>query len=801
MFRNHLVTALRTLLREKANSLTNISGLTLGITGCLLLFLIVRQGMQYDQHHSQKDRIYRVISGENGPQGQSFVQAVPGVLAAELRAEVPEIEEAVATSFKRNSLLGVIKPDGSVSRFKEKKGVVFTENSFFRIFDREILAGDPSKVLKEPFKALISQRWAEKYFGSAEVVGREILYNNQSYQIEGLLADYPTTTDLPFELMLSYESIRESKESAGWGGLSDEDNCYFLLSQNVGLGSVEAGLESIAQKHYGKGKENIEGKHFLLQPLDELHTDMRVGNYNTKMPAAARIAFSAIGLFLLLTCCINFINLSTATAVKRTKEIGIRKVLGSTRAQLITQILLESLLVTLCACLLSLLAAQMLIPLVNNYLDLSLSLSLGSDWGIWLYFGVVWLGVTILSGLYPAWVISGLRQGHVIHGNSATRGSGFTVRRVLIVSQFFISQFFIISTLVIFAQFKHMQKRDMGFVKEAIVNIPVPGTAQSDSTLEKSKKRTLKSELMRIPGVEMASLSSSPPASNGVLSTSFSLTGSEEPINTQIKEADGDYIALFGLEILAGTGLADLDTLNGVVVNESLAKAAGFTEYSEFIGQEINLWGNLLQVKGVVRDFSSTSPGDAISPVLLMNNLDGYRTLSLKLSGAQMQQQISQVEEIWTKAYPEELFEFSFLKDDIDNMFRGEQKTSNVLAFFAGIAIFIGCLGLFGLATFMANNREKEVGVRKVLGASAPSIVWMFSKEYIRLILIAFVISMPLAWFVMNMVLQEFAYKISLGPSLFMVALGVSLLIALLTVSYRSIQAAIANPVDTLRSE
>ncbi|GAB3222346.1 ABC transporter permease [Algoriphagus aestuariicola] len=802
MFRNHLVTALRTLLRERANSLTNIAGLTLGITGSLLLFLIVRQGLQFDQHHSQKDRIYRVVSGENGPNGQTFVQAVPAVLAAELRAEIPEIQEAVATVYKRNSLLGVVRPDGTVDRFKEKNGVVFTENSFFRIFDRKILAGDAAKVLIEPQKALISVRWAEKYFGTREVIGREILYNNESYQIEGVLEDFPTTTDLPFDLMLSFESIREQKESVGWGGLSDEDNCYFLLNQNSGIGSVEAGLEALVQKNYGKGKENTNGNHFIIQPLAELHSDMRVGNYNSKMPAAAKIAFTGIGLFLLLTCCINFINLTTASAVKRTKEIGIRKVLGSTRAQLITQILSESLLATFAACLLSLLAAQLLIPIFNGYLELSLSLSLTTDWGIWVYFLVIWLGVTLLSGLYPAWVISGMRQGHVIHGNTSTKGSGYTIRRTLIVSQFFISQFFIISTLVIYAQFRYMQKKDMGFVQDAIVNIPIPASAaQSDAPQDKSKKRTLKSELMRIPGVESASLSSTPPAANSVLSTSISLSGSDEPIATQIKEADGDYIALFGLEILAGTGLADLDTLNSIVVNESLAKSAGFQDYSDFVGQEIDLWGNLLHVNGVVKDFNSTSPGDNPAPLLLMNNLDGYKTISLKLTGGQVEQQLSQIEDIWEGAYPEHLFEYSFARDDVNNLFRGERKTTSVLAFFAGIAIFIGCLGSFGLATFMANNRQKEVGVRKVLGASASSIVWLFSKEFIRLILIAFALSMSIAWFTMDKVLQEFAYRIALGPSLFLAALALSILIVLLSVSYRSVQAALANPVDTLHAE
>ncbi|MDR7129974.1 ABC-type antimicrobial peptide transport system permease subunit [Algoriphagus sp. 4150] len=801
MLRNYLITAFRNLFRERTNSILNIAGLTLGITGSLLLFLIVHQGNQFDQHHENRDRIFRIVSSSKGNSGESFTQASPPVLPASLKSDFQEIEQVAFTSYRRNNLLGITKPNGSVSKHKEAKGVVFTQNSFFKIFDRKLLSGDEEKVLIEPNKALISEAWAEKFFLTKDVLGKEIQYDNVTYEIEGLVEDYPTTTDLPFDLMLSYSTIQDQMEDRGWGSLSDSDNCYFLLKEGYDIVSVNAGLSAFVSKHYGVGDENREGKNFVIQPLADLHSDMRFGNYNSRMPFMAQVAFSVIGVFLLLTCCINFINLTTATAVKRNKEIGIRKVLGSSRLQLILQLLGESLLVTIVACAISIFVGKLLLPVVNNYLDLNLSLNLNTDLFIWIYLILLIVVVTLLSGMYPAWILSGARTGHIISGPSKQSYSGFTLRKSLIVAQFFISQFFIIATLVIYNQFQHMQRRDLGFVKDAIINVPIPVQERNETIQSHSSMRALKSEMLRISGVEKVSLNNTPPAANSVVGTSFTLAGSEEPINTQLKEIDGDYIDVFGLELLAGNGLSDLDTMSGFVVNEALAHAAGFSDYNELIGREIDLWGNKLAVKGVVKDFSSTSPSDAIKPLMMINNLDGFKNLSLKLSNADIQQDLQTIQAYWEKAYPEHIFEYSFMDDDVDNLYKGERKTSAVLAFFASIAIFIGCLGLFGLVTFMANNKTKEIGIRKVMGASVPSVVWLFSKEFIKLILIGFALAAPLAAFVMNMVLEEFAYKITLGPLMFISGLLFTFIVAFVTVGFRSISAALANPVEALRSE
>lgn len=801
MFRNYLITAFRNLFRERTSSILNILGLTLGITGSLILFLVVHQGNQFDKYHEKKDRIYRVVTSTQGTNGQSFTQAAPPALPASLKSDFKEIEEVAFTSYHRNSQIGIVKADGTVNKVKEEKGVVFTQNSFFKIFDRKLISGNQQKVLLEPNMALISEAWAKKFFKTTDVLGKEIQFDNATYVIEGVVEDYPTTTDLPFDLMLSYATIQTQMEEKGWGDLSDSNNCYILLNDENSIESVNAGLSAFVAKYYGEGDNNQGGNNFVVQSLTDIHSDMRFGNYNKRLPFMVQIAYSVIGLFLLLSCCINFINLTTASAVKRSKEIGIRKVLGSSRIQLILQLLGESMLVTLVACLMSVFIGQSLLPIVNEYMDLQLALNLYSDPMIWVYLFALIVMVTMLSGMYPAWFISGSRTGHVISGPSKQQNSSFTLRKSLIVGQFFISQFFIIATLVIYTQIQHMQHRDMGFVRDAIISMSIPVQESNDSIQSNSRMRVLKTEILRLSGVDMASLNNTPPAANSVTGTSFTIAGRDEPIDTQIKEVDGDYLDLFGLELVAGIGLSDLDTMSGFVVNEELAKAAGFQDYNDLIGNELELWGNKLPVKGVVKNFSSTSPSDAIKPLLMVNNLNGFRNLSLKLSNSDIQQDLKTIQELWEKSYPEYIFEYSFLDEDVHNLYRGERKTTSVLAFFSAIAIFIGCLGLYGLVTFMANNKTKEIGVRKVMGATVPSIVWLFSKEFIKLILIGFALAAPLAGFVMNMLLNEFAYKITLGPVVFLSGLLVTFLIAFLTVGFRSVNAALANPVEALRSE
>lgn len=798
MIRNYFKTILRSLLREQGNTIINIAGLTLGITGSLVLFLIIKEGNSFDNYHTNRDRIYRIISQSNGNNGINFTQAIPTVLPDAFKTDFNEVEEIVFTSYRRGSLISVIQSDGEVKKYEEPKGTVFTEPSFFKIFDRKIIAGRPETALDDPHEAILSKKWALKYFGKEDVLGEIIGYDDIEYKVTAVMEDYPNTTDLPFDLMLSYATIRKSMESQGWHNLSDDNNCYFLLKSGKSLRDVEAKIPTFVAKHFGEGDKNPEAKTFVIQPLRTIHSDMRAPNYNTRMPKQANYVLGIIALFLIITACINFINLNTAAAIKRTKEVGIRKVLGSSRGQLIFQFVSEAFLVTFVAALISVAGAQLFLGLINTLLQSSLSLSI-QDVMLWLFLGTLIIVVSLFSGLYPAFVVSALKPALALKNKIGNKSSsGYTMRRSLVVIQFFISQFFIIGTIVLTKQLNFFQKQDMGFHKDAVVVVPIPF---SDDSLgaRGTKMRTLKNEILRLRGIEKASLSFSPPSHRAVKSSSFSLNG--EQMNTQVKEVDGDYLDLYSIGVLAGEKLGDTDTATGIVVNEKFVKQAGFTSNSEIVGTEINLWGTGLRVKGVVKDFNTTSLERAIEPVVLFNNVGEYRSLSIKLNASDMQTTIEQVKSLWESTYPEYIFKYDFLDEQIKALYTGERRVSTLLTIFSSIAIIIGCLGLFGLVTFMANQKIKEIGVRKVLGASVESIVLLFSKEFIMLILIGFALAAPIAGFIMHKLLQEFAYKISLGPSIFLTGIGITFLIAFITVGYRSFKAATINPAESLRSE
>jgi putative ABC transport system permease protein len=378
--------------------------------------------------------------------------------------------------------------------------------------------------------------------------------------------------------------------------------------------------------------------------------------------------------------------------------------------------------------------------------------------------------------------------------------SGFTLRKGLVVFQFFISQLFVIGTIVITQQMDFMQNQDMGFAKDAIITVPIPAE-ENKETNPKLKKRVLKNEILRLGGTEGASLSYSPPSYSAVLGTSFTLADSTDEFTTQLKQVDADYINLYKVELIAGEGLLDSDSMTSVVVNEKLVQVAGFKNVESIVGREISMWGKQLLVRGVVRDFNTQSLSHAVEPVILVNDINAYQHLSVKLNPSKMQETIEDIKAQWESLYPEYIFKYSFVDDQVRNLYNGERKTSTLISVFAFIAICIGCLGLLGLVMFMNNQKTKEVGIRKVLGASVTSIVFLFTKEFGKLILMGFLLAAPISWFLMNKVLEEFAYKIDIGPSIFILCLFMTFLISFITVGYLTLRAALVNPVDSLRAE
>lgn len=805
MFKNYLITAYRNLLRKRSSTFFNIAGLTLGITGSIVLFLLLHNMLTFDKFQSKYDRIYRVVSESDNNGEKFYTPGIPTVLTPAFKTDFPEAEEVAFTTYTQDGLILIPQRTGEPKKYYEEDGIAFTEQSFFRIFDWKPLHGDLTAAIKNPNEAVLAKSIAVKYFGRENAIGEIFNFDDVDYKVTAIVDDPPGNTDFPFTIILSYETVRKSYEEQDWGSTSSNNHNYFLLKEGVDISTLEARMADFTNKHIGK--DNYDHRIFNIQPLSTVHYDTRYHGYSYNVTSKGEIlTVSLIAVFLILTGCINFINLSTAESIKRSKEVGIRKSLGSSRSQLVLQFLGETSIVTLVSILLALVLSQLVLSYLNPFMDLDLNIDLMNNSAMIIFLVIIFVSVSLLSGVYPAFIMSAFKPAMVMKASSGSNSAGgFFMRRGLVVFQFVISQLLIIGTIVIIQQMNYLKTKDMGYNKDAIIvmSIPEQETFAKNQELKSSKMRTLKNEIIRQAGVEHASLSNTPPSSGNVNGTSFIMEGEsdEQRKDTQVKTVDGDYITLFGLKLLAGRNLNDYDTATEYVVNRQFANIAGYDNPQDIIGKRVKIWGHLCPIVGVVEDFHTTSLHQKIEPTVLFNRLSNYRTLSIKVNPNNYQASIEAAKKLWEQAYPKHIFEYTFLDERIREFYESEGKMSVIIGAFTTIAIVIGCIGLFGLATFMANQRIKEIGVRKVLGASVQGIVFSFSKEFIVLIVIAFVFAAPLGWLAMRSWLQEFEYRIDVGPVIFVTALITTLIIALITVGYRSFQAATANPVNSLRNE
>lgn len=804
MLKNYLITAYRNLLRKRASTFFNVAGLTLGITGSIVLFLLLHRTLTFDRFHAKYDRIYRVVSQSDNNGEKFYTPGIPNILSPAFKADFPEAEYVAYTSYVEDGLILIPQRSGEPKKYQEGEGIAFTEQSFFNIFDWNALHGDLNNAIKNPNEAVITKELALKYFEKENAVGEVFTYDDVDYKVTAVVEATASNTDFPFTIMLSYETVRKEYEEHGWGSTSSNNHNYFLLKEDAKIETLEDRMAAFTDKHVGK--ENYEHRLFNIQPLSTVHYDTRYHGYSYNTTGKGEIlALLLIGVFLVLTGCINFINLSTAEAIKRSKEVGIRKSLGSSRSQLIFQFLGETSIVTFVSILLALALSQLTLTYLNPFMDIDLSIDLLNNVPLIIFLVGTFVLVSLLSGIYPAFIMSGYKPAMVMKSSSGNSTGGFFMRRGLVVFQFFISQMLIIGTVVIINQMNYIKSKDVGYNKDAIIvmSIPEQETIKGNVDLKSSKMRALKTEMMRLRGVEHASLSNTPPSSGNVNGTDFIVEGegNEQRKGTQIKTVDGDFINLFGLKLLAGRNLNDYDTATEYVVNRQFAKIAGFDNPQDIVGKRVQIWSRLYPVVGVVEDFHTTALNQKIEPTALFNRLSNYRTLNLKVNPNNYQATIEGAKKLWEAAYPKHVFDYAFLDDNIREFYEGEEKMSIVISAFTTIAIVIGCIGLFGLATFMANQRTKEIGVRKVLGASVQTIILSFSKEFFILIGIAFLIAAPFGWFMMNAWLEEFSYRIAIGPVIFATALITTLIIALITVGYKSFQAATTNPVTSLRNE
>jgi predicted permease len=803
MIRNYFKTALRNLLRQRGTTFLNISGLTLGIGTSLILFLLVRYHHSFDTFHSNYHRIYRANVQSDGNDGKNYTPGVFPVFPETFKNEFPEAEEVTFISYRAGSLIVVPQSEGEPKKYHEETGVAFAQPNFFKVFDRKIVLGNAEKGLDEPNEVILSRRSAIKYFGKEDAIGQVLKYDGQEYRVTAIMDHFPYNTDLPLDMLASYITIKKEKDENGWSGIWSDEQCYFTVKDGSTIADIESRLPAFTTKYLGDESKNSDHTSFVLQPLSELHFDERFGNYNYNTVSESMLwSLTIIGVFLLITACINFINLTTAEAIKRSKEVGIRKSLGSSRTQLVFQFLGETFLITSFSIVGAVVLAEIGLSFLNPFLELQLDLNFSSDGGLWIFLLSTLLIVSFLSGFYPSMIVSGFNPISALKNQvRATHSSGYNLRRSLVVMQFVISQLLIFGTVVLISQMNYLKNKDLGFRKDAIITLPIPEEEKPVEGEGLSKMRTLRNELLKVAGVEMTSLSSTPPSSGSVSSTNFKIEGDEKDYGTQVKQVDGHYLDLYGLELLVGEGVADTDTAQSFVVNERLVHVAGYKKADEILGKRIRMWGKTLPVSGVVKNFHTVSLQDPLEATIMLNRIRGYRTLSVKLNPQSMEQTLPQIQNLWEKAYPEFIYSYEFVDDQIREFYESERETSIMLTGFTSLAIFIGCLGLFGLTAFMANQKTKEIGVRKVLGASVESILFLFSREFIKLVVIGFLIAAPVAWYVGNEYLNQFAYRISIGPSVFLIGLTATLLIAFITVAYRSVHAAKANPVNSLRSE
>lgn len=819
MFRNYIKTALRNLNRHRNYTIINIAGLAVGIAVCMIIFLIIQFQTSYDNFHVKKDRIFRVLTESHHADAGSisYTKNVPFQMPEELKTAFPQLEQVTPVYASHNDELQVLDDDGTpLKNFKEQNGVFYTDPSFFKIFDFPLLAGS-YESLKDPNNVLLTKEVAETYFGDwKSAIGKTIKIKGYysigaglfqfpatSLKVSGILAPIPANTDFQLRLVIAYGSdftgdAQYGFKQPGWNLTAPDFGCYVLLPPNVSIDNFNKQLSGFARKMATTDNKD----NYIIQPMNAVHYDAEAGNYSNKTISHDLVnVLWLIAAFILLIACVNFINLSTAQAVNRAKEVGVRKVLGSNKWQLQIQFIIETFFIVAFAILLAAGITLLSMPYVKQLLELSLSFNPLSNPSILIFIGVVTLVVTALAGFYPSIVLSRFNPVNALKSKLAVNNArGISLRRGLVVFQFIIAQALIIGTLVIIQQMNFFMQQPLGFDKEAIVNVPF----RPDSTGTKLTDY-LKQQLLSNGAQSVSFNSNSPIEDNNNMFTTFRYDNAIKDADFQAisKFVDHDYVPTYKLQLVAGRNLQPSGWTREFLVNESFVKNLGLSKPEDILNKEVSIMGGLIKcpVVGVVKDFNDRSLRQSLAPLVMATNSTMYRQASIKIPTSGMSSVMQSIQKLWQKTFPNNVYEYHFLDEKIAGFYKQENQLSQLYKIFAAIAIFLSCLGLYGLASFMAVQRIKEVGIRKVLGATSGNIVYLFSKEFIILIAIAFSIATPIAWYFMNQWLQDYPYRIQFSWWIFAVGGLASILIALITISFQAIKASIANPVKSLRTE
>lgn len=811
MIKKDLVFVFRNLRRNKLIATINVLGLTIGISACLVIFLIANYELSFDTFRPDRDRIYRIYSHFSGSFTSSN-RGVPTGFATAVKEEFTGVD-AVCNFHTFGGNVQVADGKGGKKNFGRYNKIVVADSGYFFLFNHyEWLQGSPLKSLSVPRQVVLTASRAKIYFGDVpydQILGKEIYYRDSLVvTVSGIVKDVEEQTDLDFTEFISMSTVENSflkrnMPLEDWNSTNSGSQLFVKISEGTPESKLEEQLPLLTNRYAEKNKEAAWKITPKLQPLEELHFNADLGIFDGSRSVAEKSTLQvliAIALLLLVIASINFVNLETAQASRRAKEVGVRKVLGSSRKKLVAQFLLGNFILTFCSVMLSLALAWAALRYFSDFIPPGVALRL-DDPIILIFLATCLFTVTLLAGLYPAFVLSSYQPALALK-NLASSGSNVSrssfIRKGLTVFQFTFSQILIIATLAIGLQINYMLNKDLGFSSEAIVYFNTPWWENPD------KRLLLKNEIEQIPEIKALSLHRDPPSSNSWSSSIFEYNNGKEIVKHEVyrKEGDSTYLKLYDIKLIAGRNLLPSDTAIEYLINETYMKQLGFTDPQEVLGKIVDK----KPIVGVVKDFHSRSLHKAIDPIAIYNWTKNYTCFGMKLHSenntvAELKPTIDKIEKTWKKIYPDQKFEYYFMDDTIKRFYETEQRTGKLAKTATFIAVFISCLGLFGLSSFTVIQRTKEIGIRKVLGATVNSILLLLSKDFLKLVILAFILSAPVAYYVADWWLKDFAYRMDIGVWLFIVAGLASLITAFLTISFRTVSAAKADPVKSLRYE
>jgi putative ABC transport system permease protein len=800
MFRNYLKVALRNIKRQTGYSLINVAGLAIGMTCCILILLWVQDELSHDRYHDNADRIYRLCLDANiGTQLRAPVTMAPAAPA--MISEFPEVADAARIASPER-----VSVEYQNRTFQEDD-VGYADNSIFDIFTFPFVSGAPRTALAAPYSVVITEDMAKKYFGDQEPVGKILRFDDEAdFTVTGVVKNVPSNSHFRFNMLRSFETLYRDAPELMEAWVAARFYTYLLLAEDCDPAELEEKFVAFVDRHMGDVLGAIGGTvKLFLQPLTRIHLYSDFGHDLSTNGDITRVyLFSGIALFVLLIACFNFVNLTTARSATRAREVGMRKTLGAGKGKLIAQFLGESLTYSFISIALACILLEIALPLFNSLAERQLSLNYFRS--SWLIPGLAGLALVVglLAGCYPAFFLSSFRPVRVLKGGWSTTASGSGFRRVLVVAQFVISITLIIGTIIIYNQIDFMKNKKLGFDKEHVLVIPGMNQAMAQSY------PSIRDQLMNIAGVTAVGASSVVPG-RGLTKSLFFPEGfsDSQPQTIDYLMVDPAYIPAMGMEIAAGRNFsADLatDSTESAIINQTAARRFGWDNPIGKTFRLPRLPGDegepiIVTVIGVVRDFHLASLHHKIEPQIIFYDMGSVSNISVRITPENITHTMDLLEKEWKKINPQRPFDYFFMDESFNSQYRAEERLGTITLYFGLLAIFIGCLGLFGMSSYAAEQRTKEIGVRKVLGATVTGIVLLLSKEFTRWVLVANIIAWPAAYLLADRWLEDFAYRISISWTTFFLAGFLALLIALVAVSFQAVKAALADPVDSLRYE